>query len=251
MSDFHILKLDKILYEDFSLEDMYHSEDFNLFLESIPPDILPNLNISEITSEDIIGSIFLNSSYDSRSFELGCIMVTDIPDELSRDFNKFLHLLYSNNPLALVLKDHKDRFIHCNLNGKIETHLELFYQKLPIPLLAPDPFWYSVSLHKQYYMGPQQEIISNIGNYHTRPLIKIEGPATNPTITIGDQIASYTGSLTSTDTILIDCKRFSIKFNSASGDKAFNKVFPMIHPGNNQISINSGKVTITYRDCWL
>lgn len=116
-----------------------------------------------------------------------------------------------------------------------EVHIPLTYQ----------PYW--VSLGENSFTG--DGTLTNEGTIETPLIIEIQGPVTDPEITIGDQTLSYLGILTSNDKVTIDTDKMTVKFNSVDALDSYNKVFPKLQPGDTQVS-STATVTYKWRDRW-
>lgn len=85
--------------------------------------------------------------------------------------------------------------------------------------------------------------VINGGNIETPCIVEIVGPVTNPTVTIGGVAMTYTGTVTASDTLVIDTEKLTCTFNGANALANYNGVFPMLAVGNNTVTAASAGTT--------
>lgn len=76
----------------------------------------------------------------------------------------------------------------------------------------------------------------NGGNNETPCIVEIVGAVTNPSVTIGGKTMTYTGTVTASDTLVIDTEKLTCTFNGANALANYNGVFPMLAVGNNTVT---------------
>ena len=92
----------------------------------------------------------------------------------------------------------------------------------------------------------------NGGNDETPCVIEIVGPVTNPSVTIGTKTMIYTGTLTASDTLIIDTEKLTCTFNGANALANYNKVFPQLAVGNNTVTVPAtGETTVKWYDRFI
>lgn len=103
-----------------------------------------------------------------------------------------------------------------------------------VQFIAPDPLWYSNTLHAQSSGLPSPTAgmtfdatfdlpfgastggsiaVVNAGNYPTAPIITITGPCTNPAVTLGSATMFLALTLGVSDTVVIDMHARTVTFN--------------------------------------
>ena len=93
--------------------------------------------------------------------------------------------------------------------------------------------------------------IKNEGTFETGLIIEISGAITNPSVTIGTDILTYTGTITSGNTLVIDTLKKTVKIGNNNAVDKFNGVFPLL-PSETELSVvASSNVKIKWRDKWL
>lgn len=133
------------------------------------------------------------------------------------------------------------------LNGKPERDPDVLGAfKISVPLIC-QPIWTSDAEHALTGSGT----LTNAGTFETPVVVEIRGPCANPTVTIGSYTMTYTGSLTSSDTLIIDTGALTCTFNGVNA-LAFNGVFPKLDVGaNTVVAASAGTTMFTWRDSWL
>jgi phage-related protein len=253
--------------DDFSYNGV-GSTSLNLYIkENILNQIglIPKTRDAVIESEDIEGEIYQGSVFQEHEFNLECVLSCSSESEQDEKLLEIAELFWVDAPKRLIIPHHPDRYLECILNGDIEYTLTPFYNPLSIPLLAPDPFWYSVG---EYFI----EIDSEDTLVYPEPIINGGGFSTpfslnlsrsgglvlnNPTITLNGVDMTYNGSIAPGDQLVINTMNKTAKIGSEEGGgyanalKDYNKLFPLLSVGLNYISVPvGGLIEITYRRRW-
>ncbi len=224
------------------------SDSLNLYLKSHNIGILPDTIDLFIENDSLDGTDDQGTLYDARSFNLDCILICDTLEDQYNKLKAIHNLFFTNTPKPLILEEEPDKFLNCQLNGAINIANTGLYTELSIPLIAPDPFWYSVEEH----ISSSNQIYNN-GNYYTPFIMTLQGPvsSTPVKIYINDEIMQYDIALSSVDTLYIDTNKEIVLFNGFNAAKHFNNIFPKLRPGANSIYTIHGSISIKWRDCWL
>ena len=91
----------------------------------------------------------------------------------------------------------------------------------------------------------------NSGNDVCPIVVEIVGPVTNPSVTIGGKVMTYTGQVTASDTLIIDTEKLTATFNGANALANFNGIFPKLAVGNNAVTAASaGTTTVKWYNRW-
>lgn len=88
----------------------------------------------------------------------------------------------------------------------------------------------------------------NSGNDVCPIVVEIVGPVTNPSVTIGGKVMTYTGQVTASDTLIIDTEKLTCTFNGVNALANYNGVFPKLAVGDNTVTAASAGTTQTI---WL
>jgi hypothetical protein len=133
------------------------------------------------------------------------------------------------------------------LNGKPERDPDIIGAlKISVPLIC-QPLWTTFAEHTLTGSGT----VINGGTFETPVVVEIRGPCTNPSVTIGSYTMTYTGSLTLSDTLIIDTGALTATFNGVNA-LTFNGVFPKLEMGaNTVIAASAGTTTFTWYDSFL
>lgn len=210
--------------------------------------LIPPIREAEINPEDRDGAIHQKTEYDARPFDIPCFIACDSQKEQEEKLFEVLDLFWPPREARLILLEElPDRFINCKLNGKISIGNDPNYYDIVIPLIALDPFFYSLDEHEEVGGGTYE----NAGNQDAYPVFSIVGSVVAPEITVNGESTIYTGTVSPSDVLVIDTKARTIKFNGFNAEKFFNKRYPLFKPGDNVVTVSGGTLTITWRDCWL
>lgn len=90
----------------------------------------------------------------------------------------------------------------------------------------------------------------NDGTADTGLIIEIAGSATNPSVRIGNETLTYTGTIPSDQKLVIDTEKQTAKIGSNNALANFNGVFPLLSPGETSV-VTSNNVLIKWRDKWI
>lgn len=112
--------------------------------------------------------------------------------------------------------------------------------------LKLDPFWYS---NEKSLVG--NGVIINEGTFETGLIIEVNGPSTNPTLTIGGKVLSYTGIVASGEKLVIDTERETVKNGNLNAMVNYNKVFPTLQAEESLAVVAGSNVIIKWRDKWI
>lgn len=151
------------------------------------------------------------------------------------------------SPQKIMYECLPDRYTLIRLTEKPD--ISLFTNHIEIRAeFEADPFWYSTEEHSVTGSG----VLTNNGTVETPLIIEITGLATDPTVTIGNDTLSYTGSLGAGQTLVIDTEKQTVKIGNVNVIGGFTGKFPKIPPGNtNVIAASSGTTVFKWRDRWI
>jgi len=211
-------------------------------------DLLPGTreNAEEIPGRH--GEIDFGSEFRPRLLELYVAKNTDSAarEQLKRTFAKFLNPLQGAKPL--IFADDTDKTYYVKYAGKIDLSQWPDYMEFTIPLKASDPIIIGTWEKVQTGSGT----LTNEGTFETPLVIEIAGTVTNPSVVVGGQTLSYTGSLASGDELVIDTGLMTVTFNGVNSLGNYSGGFPKLQPGETAVTAAAaGTTTWKWRDRWI
>ena len=100
-----------------------------------------------------------------------------------------------------------------------------------------------------FTQGSQSVIVNNLGDWYTTPVLTITGSFTKLTIASGTKQYTYTGSIQTGDTLIIDCEKPMATKNGQNVMPFLSGNGLVFAPGSNELTITSdgtGQVTVTF-----
>lgn len=131
-------------------------------------------------------------------------------------------------------------------SGKIDITNHPTWFQFVIPFKTSNPFIMGSFEKTQIGSGT----LVNEGTFETGLIIEISGPVTNPSLTIGGQTLSYTGTIPNGQKLIIDTGKETAKIGSNNAMANYNGVFPLLYPGETSVTAPNN-VIIKWRDKWL
>jgi predicted phage tail component-like protein len=165
-------------------------------------------------------------------------------EELKHTYAKYLNPSASTK--QLVFLDDMGKSYPVKYSGKIDPSNYPTWFDFTIPLKMNDP--HIIGTFEKSHSG--SGTLSNEGNAETPIIITITGTITNPSITFGSEILSYTGTIADGQTLIIDTSSTTAELNgedvthNITGDIAF-----MLRPGNTTVTADN-KVSVSWRERW-
>lgn len=168
-----------------------------------------------------------------------------------------------------------------NNDVPIDVNYSLQYIEFSAQMVAADPLIYSTTLHPLSTGLPSPTaglpfnvtfpatfgsstggsvLVTNAGNYASRPVITITGPCINPLVSNGTSFMSFNLTLGATDVLVIDMAAKSVTLNGSAS--RYNTVTTgsawwSLPPGNTTVVFETGdgaqvaaRMTIQWRDAW-
>ncbi len=122
------------------------------------------------------------------------------------------------------------------------------YRKFTLPFKMHDPI---IKASTQSTLTGSGTAV-NGGNDICPVTVEIVGPVTNPSVTVAGKTMTYTGTVTASDTLIIDTEKLTCTFNGANALANFNGVFPKLAVGNNAVTAASaGTTTVKWHNRWI
>lgn len=163
---------------------------------------------------------------------------------LQRLFAKYLDP--TKGAKTLIFSDDVEKTYIVKYSGKIDLRPNATWFDFVLPFKMSDPF--IIGSFEKTLIGSGTLI--NEGTFETGLIIEIQGPATNPSLTIGSETLSYNGTIPSGNKLIIDTEKQTAKIGNNNALANYNGVFPLLSPGETKVTASSN-VTIRWRDKWL
>lgn len=133
-------------------------------------------------------------------------------------------------------------------SGSIPLTLYPFAREFTIPFKMCNP--HRLASTQSTLTGAGTAV--NAGNDETPCIVEVVGPVTNPSVTIGGKVMTYTGQVTASDKLIIDTEKLTATFNGANALVNYNGVFPGLAVGNNAVTAASaGTTTVKWTNRWV
>jgi phage-related protein len=194
------------------------------------------------------GEIDFGSEYQARTCEFHVAtqdgLTSQQKEQLKRTIAMYLNPIVGTKKLVFLIDI--DKQYNVKLSGKIEPTEYADWFEFNIPLKMANPIIESTEEHSFSGSG----VLTNAGNFETGLIIEISGPVTNPSISIGIETLSYTGTIAAGEILTIDTDAQTAKIGSTNALGSYNGGFPIIQPGDTAVIADSN-VTIRWRDKWI
>lgn len=164
--------------------------------------------------------------------------------QLQRLFAKYLDP--TKGAKTLIFSDDVEKTYMVKYSGKIDLSQYASWFNFVIPFKMSDPF--IVGSFEKTLVGSGSLV--NDGTFETELVIEINGTATNPSLTIGGETLSYTGTIPSGQSLIINTGLGTAKLNSNNALAGYNGTFPLLAPGSTSVTAGNN-VTIRWKDKWI
>ncbi|OPX46384.1 phage tail protein [Ruminiclostridium hungatei] len=213
-------------------------------------ELIPSTRDSTDEIPGMHGEFDFGSEFNSRAFDLH--VATDEgyspleKAQLQRLFAKYLDP--TKGAKTLIFSDDIEKTYVVKYSGKIDPTQYPTWFEFTIPFKMSNPFIMGSFENALTGSG----ILVNRGTFETPITIEIAGPVINPSLTIGGQTISYTGTVPSGQTLVIISKGSSgtAKLAGANAMSGYNGAFPSLPPGETNVTAGEN-VTIRWKDRWL
>lgn len=194
------------------------------------------------------GEIDFGAELEARILELHCgieINAADWP-------TKRLEIVQYLNPLqgaqTLTFADEPGKVYHVRYAGKIDVTNHVDTKEFIIPFRMCNPFITSATQNQLIGNGTA----TNAGNTPTPFTLTIQGPVTNPSVTVGGYVMTYTGTINTGSALVVDTEKLTATLDGVNALPNYNGVFPKLQPGTNTITAAAGGTTIIkWYDRWI
>lgn len=213
-------------------------------------ELLPSTRDSTDEIPGTHGEFDFGTEFNARAFDLH--VATDEgyapldKAQLQRLFAKYLDP--TKGTKTLIFSDDIEKTYIVKYSGKIDITQYPSWFEFTLPFKMSNPF----------IMGSFEKLLTgngtliNAGTFETSLTVEIAGPATNPSLTIGNQVLSYAGTIPTGQTLIITSNGSSgtVKLGGINAIPGYNGVFPSLPPGKTNVTAGSN-VTIRWKDKWL
>lgn len=211
-------------------------------------DIFPSVkeNADNVPGRD--GSIRFDSRLGSRVLELDVASPDDIEnlEQARREYAR--HLDPTKREKALVFEhDYKKTYL-VKYNGKIAPSQYARWMNFTIPFKMSKP--YIIGSYENELHGSGVAI--NEGNVETDLLIVLSGPLTNPSIKLGENLISYSGTIPINSNVIIDTEKGTAFLNG--GTNVLDNVsgdIPYSLPSGETNVVADSRVKLYWRSRWI
>lgn len=195
------------------------------------------------------GEISFGNKLGNGLFELNVVSANGMTPEQKEEFKrlcaKYLNPINGSKPL--IFGNDIEKTYHVKYAGKIDPTQYADWLKFTIPFKITNPYIIGSFEKKSIGSGT----LVNNGNVETGLIIEISGSITNPTITIGDKTITYTGTIATGKTLVIDTENMTAKIDDANVLDNLSDGLPfMLQPGSASV-VADNKVIFTFRERWI
>lgn len=175
-------------------------------------------------------------------------------DSSSPDYRPTIMRLFASqlNPLNgeqdLTFADEPGKVYKVRITDAIDIPRERDYIEFAI----------SFEMLSPYILGtPQKSLVgsgtaTNDGNVATPFTLTIQGPVTNPSVTVAGYTMTYTGIVGSGSVLTVDTDKLTATLDGANALPNYNGMFPKLQSGNNAVAAAAaGTTTVSWNDHWL
>jgi len=165
--------------------------------------------------------------------------------QLQRLFAKYLDP--TKGTKTLIFSDDVEKTYKVKYAGKIDLTQYATWFQFAIPFKMHDPI--ITGSFEKMLIGNGN--LFNNGTFETPLIIEIAGSSANPSVTIGANNFTYTGTIPSGQTLVIDTDKATAKLNGANVlDKITGPLPYYVQPGETSVTAGSN-VTIKWKDRWI
>ena len=198
------------------------------------------------------GSLDFGAELEDRLVELEIFVNTFDRDLWAGLVRKMAEWFRPDGPYQeLVLPNDPLRCLMARGAGKVSLESLAAWGRITVPLRCK-PWVFSRIEQQVTVLNGQQVQVWNDGMAPCPLRIEIQGPGTNPALTVGPDVLTWIGSLSSADTLAIDTEIMTVTFNGADALDKYSGGFPQLAPRsytNVQLS-GAERAIIKYRERW-
>ena len=215
-----------------------------LLISELPPITKPRIRTKETVIEGVDGSIIEELGYESydKSIAIGLKIGADV-DEVTEYFTGNGEVIFSNEP---------NKYYRASIINGID-YARLSRYRIAKVTFRVQPFKFENDEVEIYNNGNSQEmIVTNIGNYFSKPLITIKGTGTVVLSVNGTAICRYTFP-DGEDTVILDSDKQDAYMGDALKNRNMVGDFPILAKDTNVISWSGTveRISIKRYSRWL
>lgn len=218
---------------------------------------MPEAVDTSVQIQGMDGDIVQDTVYSSRAMDIVCYS----EDGLTRQQKEQLKTKLANT-INTIKNGHKKITIgsastsfDVKYSGLATTTEGASYLKLSLPLKASNPYSYSEFEKTAETSG----LLVNDGIVPVGARFEVVGPTQNVSISLGNQLMKWTGTVKSGETLIIDCDFYTVTLVDESGVKhnamdKFNNTFVKIPLTGIVLELHpdiEGKTTVYWREMFL
>jgi phage-related protein len=148
---------------------------------------------------------------------------------------------------SLAFYDEPEKVYIVELAGVVDIPRERGYIEFELAFEMFNP--YKAGATQKSLTGSGTAV--NAGNKATPFTLTIQGPVTNPSVTVAGYTMAYTGTIGAGSTLVIDTGNLTGVLGGANALPNYNGVFPKLQPGNNAVTAAAaGTTTLNWYDRW-
>ena len=211
-------------------------------------ELMPSTRDSSEEIPGMHGEYDFGTEFKARILELSVVTNNGYTSLEKSDLQR-LFAMYLNpikGPKKLVFADDIDKCYMVKYSGKIDPTNHPTWFQFTIPFKMSDPFIYST--FEKSLIGSGELV--NSGTHEAGLIIEIKGPATNPTLTIGTEIITYSGTIPGGQSLVINTGKGTVKIGAVNAMADYNGTLPLLYPGETPV-VAPGNVTIRWKDKWI
>ena len=197
------------------------------------------------------GEIDFGSEFKARAIELHVATeegnTSHEKEQLKRLFAKYLDP--TKGTRKLIFADDAEKTYIVKYAGKIDLTQYPSWFDFIIPFKMSDPL--IVGSYEKTLIG--EGVIVNEGTFECPILVEIAGPATNPTVSVGTSVLSFTSAIAAGETLVIDTGAMTAKIGSVNAMAYVSGDIDYVLPPNVSVTVvpSVSGTTVKWRDCWL
>lgn len=228
----------------------------------------PILPSQRLTTKSIVGrhgAFFFQKQSDALEIEVKITIRGSNPSDLRNKIRDLADKLDTDQPAPLIFNDEPDKYVMAIISD--DTNLDEIYRigQGTLTFFVPDPFYYAITDDTFTYTTTGAKTFTRKGTASSYPKIEIKGTNSVGSITIDDgngNVMTFNGSLTSSETLVLDSKRLTAYIIESNGDirpvlhQLDELNFPVLKKGSNTVTVSkSGSFNLTQikiycNSCW-
>lgn len=212
-------------------------------------DLLPEIKVGSDTVPGKHGEIYFDSKLGARVIELKVLsndFTAEEREALKRTMAAYLNPIGDAQPL--VFADELEKQYMVKYAGKIDPTQYPTWMQFTLPFKSASPYILGTFEEMQVGSGT----LVNVGNESTPLTLEIAGPAINPSVVVGTYTLTYTGTINSGSTLIIDVENMTVELDGVNALPNYTGGFPWLSVGNTTVvAASAGTTTFRWTARWL